>query len=245
MRNGSFALITAVCFVGSLVTLLNQPEQISLDRAADIDRADFFPLTMHNTWKHEVTFSGGDYHYYMIGTVIKNNWRLLGGSSFVVAEEYEPLTERAPEARSTVAYFYKDGFLFRYPWLDSDGDRIWDTQLGQGLDQVMPSPFVKKANWQMQMDNQVMTKGGKNHSSAAAWIDPSEIQVPAGKFRNCLRVETVTTSVVPDPRKGTSEFSLFYVEWYARGVGLVKAVSSEGEGTPVKSVTELLSYKIH
>ncbi len=245
MRNGSFVLITAVCFVGSLVTLLNQPEQISLDRAADIDRADFFPLTMHNTWKHEVTFSGGDYHYYMIGTVIKNNWRLLGGSSFVVAEEYEPLTKRAPEARSTVAYFYKDGFLFRYPWLDSDGDRIWDTQLGQGLDQVMPSPFVKKANWQMQMDNQVMTKGGKNRSSAAAWIDPSEIQVPAGKFRNCLRVETVTTSVVPDPRKETSEFSLFYVEWYARGVGLVKAVSSEGEGTPVKSVTELLSYTIH
>jgi hypothetical protein len=51
--------------------------------------------------------------------------------------------------------------------------------------------------------------------------------------------------VVPDPRKETSEFSLFYVEWYARGVGLIKAVSSEGEGTPVKSVTELLSYKIH
>ena len=70
------------------------------------------------------------------------------------------------------------------------------------------------------------------------------VQVPAGSFRNCLRVETLTTSRVVDPRQKTTEFTLHFVEWYARGVGLVKAVSSEGAGTPIKSVTELLSYDV-
>jgi hypothetical protein len=236
MGKDSVAFIAAVCIIGSVATVLS--------RSAPVSPAAFFPLAMHNTWTHEVTFSGGDYHYYMTGTVIRDNWQLQGQISYVVEEEYEPLTKRAPQAKSTVAYFHKDGFLLRYPWLDSEDSRIWDTQLGQGVDHVMPSPFVHKTSWKMAMENQVMFKGGKNSSSATAWIDPTEIQVPAGKFRNCLRVETVTTSMLPDPRKKTSEFSLFYVEWYARGVGLVKAVSSEGEGTLVKSVTELLSYTI-
>lgn len=231
--------LTAVCTVWSLATVLTHFPGMS-----NLDQADFFPLAMHNTWTHEVTFSGGDYHYYMTETVIKDDWRLRGEMTYVVAEEYEPLTNRAPAAKSTVAYFHKDGFLFRYPWLDSEGDRIWDTQLGHGFDQVMPSPFVKKTSWQMQTETQVLSKGGKNSSSATAWIDPETIQVPAGTFRNCLRVETLTTSRVPDPRKKTDVFYLLHVEWYARGVGLVKAVSSEGQGTPAKSVTELISYEV-
>ena len=239
MRKGFFALV-AIGIVSSLITVLS----VSSERD-HADLADFFPLAMHNTWTHEVTFSGGDYHYYMTETVIKDDWHLRGETTYVVAEEYEPLTNRAPEAKSTVAYFHRNGFLFRYPWLDSEGDRIWDTQLGQGFDQVMPSPFVKKTSWQMKTETQVMSQGGKNSSSATAWIDPEAIHVPAGTFRNCLRVETLTTSMVPDPRKKSDVFYLLHVEWYARGVGLVKAISSEGEGTPAKSVTELISYNVH
>ena len=238
-------MLTAGCLVWSLATVLfdgaNVPGRFAL---GNLDRADFFPLAVHNTWTHEVTFSGGDYHYYMTARVITDEWRLQGELTYVVAEEYEPLTDRAPAAKSTVAYFRKDGFLFRYPWLDSEGDRIWDTQLGQGFDQVMPSPFVKQTSWRMQTETHVMSKGGKNSSSATAWIDPETIQVPAGIFRNCLRVETLTTSSVPDPRKETDVFSLLHVEWYARGVGLVKAISSEGEGTPAKSMTELIAYEV-
>ncbi len=97
---------------------------------------EFFPLALHNSWTHLVTFSGGDYLYYMTETVIKDNLSLLEEQSYVVAEEYEPLTTTAPEAKSTVAYFRKGGFLYRYPWLDSEGSRVWDTQLGEGAEQT-------------------------------------------------------------------------------------------------------------
>ncbi len=237
MEKGLLGVTTAVGIVCSLATLFSP---LTRDR---LRAADFFPLAMHNTWTHEVRFSGGDYHYSMTETVIKDNWPLFGQPSYVVAEDYEPLTPRAPEARSTVAYFRRNGFLYRYPWLDSQGDRVWDTRLGQGLDQVMPSPFVHRTRWRMKLDTWIMASGGTSRSSATAWIDPSVIAVPAGTFRNCLRVETLTISAVPDPRKKDAEFALRHTEWYARGVGLVKAISSEGAAQ--KSVTRLVAYRIH
>lgn len=209
--------------------------------------AEFFPLAMHNTWTHLVTFSGGDYLYYMTETVIQDNLSLLEEKSYVVAEEYEPLTTTAPEAKSTVAYFRKDGFLHRYPWLDSDGSKVWDTKLGEGTEQLLPSPYRGNTTWQLGLQtNAWPLNGGQSvTASAKAWIDPIEVRVPAGVFRNCLRVETLTANQFVDPKRKTQSYRLLHVEWYAQGVGLVRAISSEGEGTPIKSVTELLSYNVN
>ncbi len=207
--------------------------------------AEFFPLTLHSSWTHRVTFSGGDYLYYMTGTVIKDDWSLLNRKSYVVAEEYEPLTKRAPRAKSTVAYFHKNGFLHRYPWLDSEGNKIWDTKMGQGAEQVLPSPYMGDTTWQNDRQTSTWARDVEQNvtASAKAWIDPVAVQVPAGTFRNCLRVETLTLSHVVSAQR-IADFRLQFIEWYAKGVGLVKAVSSEGEGTPVKSVTELVWYDV-
>jgi hypothetical protein len=209
--------------------------------------AEFFPLTLHNSWMHEVKFSGGDYHYYMTEKVIKDDLSLLNGTAYVVAEEYQPLTKRAPRAKSTVAYFRKDGFLHRYPWLDSEGEKIWDTQLGQGAEQIMPSPYQGNIAWQLEGQTAFWAIDTKQNTTATAkaWIDPVKVDVPAGTFHNCLRVETVTNSFMLGPKKQPIRLQLHFIEWYANGVGLVKAISSEGEGTPIKSVTELISYQVH
>ncbi len=211
--------------------------------------ADFFPLAMHNTWTYEITFSGGDYHYHMTGIVIKDDQQLKEGKAFVVAEEYEPLTNRAPEARSTVAYFRKDGFLYRYPWLDSKNNEVWDIQLGEGSEQIIPYPYLHDVAWQIALKNKMWAPGTASQNvsaSSQASIDPQAVRVPAGKFRNCLRVETITGNQSLGELAGRALFyRLRYREWYASGVGLVKALSDEGEGTEVKSVTELLSYKVH
>ena len=225
--------------LGALSSILTGP--------SPTERGSFFPLALHNTWTHEVKFSGGDYHYYMTETVIRDDFPLLDGVSYIVAEEYEPLTDRAPEAKSTVAYMHKDGFLLRYPWLDSEHDTVWDTNLGEGIERVLPSPYTGERSWAAGFQtNAWPLEGGQDvTASAHARIDPVGVRVPAGTFRNCLRVETRTTSRVADPRRKTTVFHLHYTEWYARGVGLVKAISSEGAGTPVKSVTELVSYRVY
>lgn len=211
--------------------------------------AEFFPLAMHNTWTHEVKFSGGDYHYYMTGTVIKDDFQLNKGKSFVVAEEYEPLTQRAPRAKSTVAYFHKEGFLHRYPWLDSENNEVWDIQLGEGSERILPSPYLHNVTWQVTLENKMWSSGTASQEVRAmsrANIDPQEIRVPAGAFHGCLRVETMTDSQSLGYLAGkTLVYRLRYVEWYASGVGLVKALCDEGEGTEIKSVTELLSYRIY
>ena len=46
------------------------------------------------------------------------------------------------------------------------------------------------------------------------------------------------------PKKNFTGYQLLHVEWYAPGVGLVRAISNEGEGTPIKSLPELLWYNV-
>ena len=207
--------------------------------------ANYFPLALHNSWTHLVVFSG-DYLYYMTETVIKDDLHLVEGKSYVVAEEYEPLTTASPEAKSTVAYFHKDGFLHRYPWLDSDSAKVWDTKLGEGSEQILPMPYRGKTSWRlgMQMSTWPLNGGQTMTASARAWTDPVEVRVPAGIFRNCLRVETETTNHFVDTKNKAQSYQLRHVEWYAEGVGLVRAISDEGEGTPIKSLTELVWYNV-
>lgn len=208
---------------------------------------DFFPLAKNNRWKHLVVFSGGDYIYYMTETVVADDLQLSDGKSFVVSEEYEPLTETAPEAKSTVAYFRKDGFLHRYPWLDSKGAKVWDTKLGEGAEQILPSPYMSEITWPVMLKADVWPLSGRQHSSsiASARIETEDVWVVGGIFRNCLRIETVTANQLPDPKtRKLTTFDLRHTEWYAPGVGLVRAISDEGEGTPIKSVTEIVEYTI-
>lgn len=237
----ALSVVTAICsalaVVWLLITLFTQPSPLA--------KTNYFPLALHNSWTHLVTFSG-DYLYYMTETVIKDDMPLLEEISYVVAEEYEPLTTASPEAKSTVAYFHKDGFLHRYPWLDSDGKKIWDTKLGEGSEQILPLPYLGKTTWQIGMQtNAWPLNGGQTMTaSAKAWIDPEEVRVPAGVFQNCLRVETISANHYVDNNNESKGYRLHHIEWYADGVGLVRAISNEGEGTPIKSLTELVWYNV-
>ena len=54
------------------------------------------------------------------------------------------------------------------------------------------------------------------------------VEVPAGKFERCLRLEgTGLLNVLADARIGASEVPVTHTEWYAPGVGLVKLVRTE------------------
>ena len=54
------------------------------------------------------------------------------------------------------------------------------------------------------------------------------VEVPAGKFERCLRLEgTGLLNVLADARIGASEVPVAHTEWYAPGVGLVKLVRTE------------------
>lgn len=58
------------------------------------------------------------------------------------------------------------------------------------------------------------------------------VEVPAGKFEHCLRIEgTGVLNVLADARIGASAVPVSHTEWYAPGVGLVKLVRTESLDT--------------
>lgn len=58
--------------------------------------------------------------------------------------------------------------------------------------------------------------------------DDEVVEVPAGRFEHCLRVEGQgRLFVLADARIGASEVPITHTEWYAPGVGLVKLVRIE------------------
>lgn len=58
------------------------------------------------------------------------------------------------------------------------------------------------------------------------------VEVPAGKFEHCLRLEgSGLLNVLADARIGASEVPVTHTEWYAPGVGLVKLLRTEALDT--------------
>ncbi len=64
------------------------------------------------------------------------------------------------------------------------------------------------------------------HMKVAAVDDV--VEVPAGKFEHCLRLEgTGVLNVLADARIGASQVPVSHTEWYAPDVGLVKLIRNE------------------
>lgn len=75
-----------------------------------------------------------------------------------------------------------------------------------------------------------------------------DVTVPAGTFKNCLKVEgDAAINVLADPRIGASEVIVHHTEWYAPGVGLIKLERKEPlETTQIvggEVTMELLDYQ--
>ena len=55
-----------------------------------------------------------------------------------------------------------------------------------------------------------------------------EVVVPAGRYKNCLKVKgTGFTTVKVDRGNGTAEVKIESVDWYASGIGLIKTERTE------------------
>ena len=64
------------------------------------------------------------------------------------------------------------------------------------------------------------------------------MQVPAGRFDNCVRVEAAGTMPVEERTRGIKQITIEQTEWYAPDVGLVKMTRKEYT-TPDKIKAEM------
>ncbi|HIM08185.1 MAG TPA: hypothetical protein EYG49_06570 [Gammaproteobacteria bacterium] len=72
------------------------------------------------------------------------------------------------------------------------------------------------------------------------------ISVPAGRFVNCMRIDSSATVRVKKRTRGIAQIMIYESTWYAQGVGLVKRVRKE-YSVPKKyrtdQVTKLIRYE--
>lgn len=70
-----------------------------------------------------------------------------------------------------------------------------------------------------------------------------EVKVPAGTFKECLKIKSVGTDISPD--KDNSSLSVEAFEWFAPGVGIVKSMATiKKKEKDQTASTEVVSYQL-
>jgi hypothetical protein len=186
-----------------------------------------FPLSPGHSWTYQVRDHNGQISEFRA----RVNRELAGdGGTLTLVEESGgiPGDARFESAGDLVAYYSRGGFVFRAPWYASS-HRLTATG---NAEPILPIDLAHRPTWQG--SHAVLDVEGpplyqvRTESRVVATDD--SIVVPAGRFGNCLRVDTVVYATVPasSPKR---EIIHYYTDWYAPHVGLVKmesAVATDG-----------------
>jgi hypothetical protein len=152
-----------------------------------------------------------------------------------------------------IAYYRENGFLYRAISLEYSGKEVRDVGLGSGEERFLPDVLDRDLSWDS--STTAYDLGGGNSYGVRqmhrAVFEPGVIEVPAGRFTGCIRVDTV--AVHGGKRDGEYDANvivLYYADWYAPNVGLVRTIESDrpdlnvaGNGAPLSQI-ELVAYDV-
>jgi hypothetical protein len=187
----------------------------------------FFPLHAGSSWTYQVTDQSGTRETLSDRVIETNPADTSGGAGLVVSDysglevetrylaEAGYITRIASLSGRTQIRLEERRFLPQYLW----PDRTWSNTL---------SPFENSPN--------DFLKITQNHSS---FLEADEVAVPAGRFANCIRIETEALYESP---AGVGQ-KRYFIDWYAPDVGLVKTLVLSG-GPDGREITriELLRF---
>jgi hypothetical protein len=221
----------------------------------DAPQADFFPLHQEDTWVYEVVHPLRNLHSRMTVRVRGERYiGALGQRARLVDESYAgddpPLFEGYTTKGQVypIAYYRKNGFLYRALSLEYQGNDLRDVGLGSSEERFLPDGLNKDLSW-----DSVTTAydlGGGNgygvRQTHRARFEASLVEVPAGRFSGCVRVDTVALHSGERNGKFDSDpLVLYYSDWYAPNVGLIRTVqSNRPDGGPPLAQIELLAYDV-
>jgi hypothetical protein len=120
---------------------------------------------------------------------------------------------------------------------------------GTGDTQYLPEVLTQGASWDSNTQAFRVVAGGeggigfKVTFKHTVSLERESVQVPAGTFENCVRVDTFSTEGPNSGYRPGEELVFYYSDWYAPGIGLVLTrqwddAKREHERTRI----ELLSY---
>ena len=220
-------------------------------------QTDFFPLHAEDMWVYGVTQPlrnvrtrmtvrvRGERYIHSIGRQCRLVDETYGGADAAMAAA----AGQAPDTQvHPIAYCRKDGYLYRALSLEYHGDDVREVGLGSAEERFLPAALTGNAAWES-VTTAYDLGGGTGYGvrqTHHALLEDAVIEVPAGRFSGCLRVETVATH--GGQYHGTRDSDpivLYYADWYAPNVGLVRTIQSDrpGYGPPLAQI-ELLAYDV-
>ncbi len=212
---------------------------------------DFFPLHPDDTWVYEVGQPMRNRHLQMTVRVRGNQFvKSVGRSCDVVEESYSaqpPIAENIVE-HYPIAYYRDGDFLHRILSLEYRDGEVAEAGLDSFEERFLPLGLAVTGAWEGQ--TRAYALGPENEyrviQKHRAQRENAAVEVPAGHFRDCIRVDT--TAVHATTRDGQTDGSpmvLYYSDWYAPNVGLIQSVQhSRADGGPPLAQIQLLSYDI-
>jgi len=220
-------------------------------------RAEYFPLHDEDTWIYGVEQPLRNLHTRMTVRVrgeryitpLGQHCRLVdetyGGPDAAMAQAQGETQDRQVHP---IAYCRKDGFLYRALSLEYHGKDVREIGLGSSEERFLPEGLESEFVWDS-LTTAYDLGGGTGYDVYQhhhAVPEVRVIEVPAGRFIGCVRVETV--AVHSGRHQGKSESNpivLYYTDWYAPNVGLVRTTQSDRPGdAPPLSQIELLAYDV-
>ncbi len=208
----------------------------SCGRSPDADSQDWFPLEGGHRWTYTVTTRSG------AEAAERESLTLFTLGSDTLVLDDKPAWQRRSD--SGVNY-----------WLRADAGGVYrvasksDMQVDPVADApgryVLKAPFVVGTQWQATTTAYLLMRTAEypreikhSHPNIPMTYQieavADAVQTPAGRFSPCLRVRgSATVRIFVDPISGFRDQPLTTLEWYCRGVGLVKQERSEPSTSPM------------
>jgi hypothetical protein len=196
----------------------------------------YFPMSPDQRWEYRVQHLPTDRTWPVVVQSREPQFvPSLARPAVIFDEEY-------PDQTTPVGYFLSDGFLQSEIGLSYRAEgNLERMPIGVQPMRVMPMPPRAGTKWSY--GEQVFARtpyiaGVEIHWSGSVSGEES-VTVPAGVFRDCLRVESV--AVHRGPVDGAGRVYR-YVDWYAPNIGLVKSEYSTGLKGEISTRMELVHY---
>ncbi len=205
---------------------------------------NYFPLTPNSTWTYQIVAKSQGTQYQITDRVIGVKYvPALKITGSVVDETYS--LERG--GIRPLVYYAKDGYIARLSALDYDQKTILAPSWGRSEEaQFLPLQLAPNLNWTNVIFPYGNLSGSFNiNQSHHTFVETKEIETPAGRFNNCIRIETQAKYEGGMYARKKQQLQLTYLDWYAPNVGLIRTVTLEGgPNGPEMDRVELLRFNV-
>ena len=206
----------------------------------------FFPLHPGTLWVYQVRDGQG--RVALERVVVRGRYRLDDRKTdATVVEESGGMSGDfdLDVAWHPILYYRHDQFFYKLFASDLSAGELRELPPGTGEEKLLPEDPAEQPLWQS--DFQIFRidtdSSYRARTSSVAQVGTETVEVHAGSFPSCLRVDSESRLSTHAPSSDSADVHFHYVDWYAPGVGLVKSEARvAGIDRPIWTI-ELLSFR--